>query len=136
MIRKVDYFISETNSLQSRLAEMEYGVLSVDATNGAGDHFAKILLHYYPSYFVRLVALKPDLDMIWRSLAQGGGTSWSFFVCSEAPSSEYLWGNLDIVEKWMRGKNETIFQPVFQKLAFRRWLASPRRAWLLAAVAS
>lgn len=103
--------------MESRLAEMEYGVLSVDATNGAGDHFAKILLHYYPSYFVRLVALKPDLDMIWRSLAQGGG-------CSEAPSSEYLWGNLDIVEKWMRGKNETIFQPVFQKLAFCRWLAS------------
>jgi hypothetical protein len=133
MIRKVDYFISETNSLQSRLAEMEDGLLSVDATNNIGNHFAVVVISHASCDrdLERLLALKPNLDLIWKCISRHGIVHRILFE----PCAEYLWTNLDIVEKHMC-QDSTRIPSVTEELRKRRWLESARRAWIAAVVFS
>lgn len=137
MLMEVEYFFSETDTVESRLTEMVQGTLSVDAVNCKGEHFALVLIRLYPpSMATKLFVLKPRLDLMWDCFVRASHhyTWWIPIVCS-SKFMGHMWSDLGIVEQCIQGMHDNRnFKPVFEELTKRRWLASARRAWLVAIV--
>ena len=131
-------FVDSFFPVENRLQEMIEGKLCVDASNSIGCCLGFYLMGCAiesPDLWSKFFALRPNVDLIWNQLSICEHQDWvqHWLPNLSLPHMEYMWTNLDIVEKLMACGFFVSNTFLVQELAARqRWLFSLRRAWIVA----